>query len=752
VLELTEGLEMTLYHRTLWVMLLACSPLTYGFVGGHGTAESPYQISTKAHLEAVNDDLSAHYILINDIDFTHEPNYRHAVIAPIGDSWYSGGFRGRFDGNGKKIIGLTIHGEVFGEYYVGLFGAVEESGFVCDLAVENCHVSGIGRVGALAGENNGFILNCYTTGDISGDWAIGGLSGWNWGAIIGSYSAGRVNGNEIVGGLVGQNCGTLVSCYATGSVTGSVFTGGLAGSSSGVILRSYSSGPVIGSRVFGGLVGEFYSDDSVIVDCFWDTVTSGVEIAYTAYDSVESVYSPVYSTIGIAEGKTTLQMQLLSTFTTAGWDFVAETANGIQQIWQMPQESGYPQLSAFHDFVPVGLDGDGSESAPYLIGDANELAAIAHYNPDACYRLTNDIDLSGIHWLTAVIPYFSGRLDGNGFRINHLTITKGGFLGLIGLIGSGGEIYDLGLENVNIMGQCKYVGSLAAYNQRGIITNSYSTGSVCGEWLVGGLVAENEGAIKNCYSFVTVDGDEDVGGLVGCNGDLITESYATGAVTGQQSLGGLAGSNDELINCSYSTGSVDGTDYIGGFVGGNSDTINDCYSTGDVNAASSNVGGFAGLSYDSIIHCYSTGKVTGSGAYVGGFAGSCFSWCITDCYFPATAGPNNGFGTALSDFQMKQKSRFSGWDFLGESTHGDFDIWRLCMDGIATPKLSFEFAKHGDLACGDGVDIHDLLVLVEHWLTHDQQPSFYSLADVDSDGVVDLKDFSTLAENWLVEN
>ena len=40
------------------------------FAGGNGTLSDPYQISNVTQLQAINDNLSAHYELINDIDMS----------------------------------------------------------------------------------------------------------------------------------------------------------------------------------------------------------------------------------------------------------------------------------------------------------------------------------------------------------------------------------------------------------------------------------------------------------------------------------------------------------------------------------------------------------------------------------------------------------------------------------------------------------------------------------------------------------
>jgi hypothetical protein len=43
-------------------------------------------------------------------------------------------------------------------------------------------------------------------------------------------------------------------------------------------------------------------------------------------------------------GKTTAEMQMESTFTKAGWDFVAETENGTEDIWWIDEGQDYPRL------------------------------------------------------------------------------------------------------------------------------------------------------------------------------------------------------------------------------------------------------------------------------------------------------------------------------------------------------------------------------------------------------------------------
>ena len=344
--------------------------------------------------------------------------FTKAIIANVG------GFTGTFDGNDHKITNFTINGG--SNSYVGLFGYINSySSSVKNLGLENCSVSGLyfvgglagftygnitncystgsvsgasssGSVGGLVGESDGNITNCYSTGSVSGasssgsvgglvgltDYGsiitncystgsvsagsnskgIGGLMGVNQGGISNCYSTGSVSGasgSEYVGGLVGfnnniNNNSSISNCYSTSAVSGSAVIGGLVGYhlGNGNISNCYSTGAVTGSQILGGLVG-YNSGASVDVNgCFWDINTSGQTNSKGG------------------TGKTTTQMKTLSTFTSAGWDFTNETANGTNDYWRMCVDGvNYPQLNwgyaQYGDFACP--DGAGMEDLTYFV-------------------------------------------------------------------------------------------------------------------------------------------------------------------------------------------------------------------------------------------------------------------------------------------------------------------------------------------------------------------------------------------------
>jgi len=56
-------------------------------------------------------------------------------------------------------------------------------------------------------------------------------------------------------------------------------------------------------------------------------------ISHSFYDSETTGQSDT----GKGEPKATAEMQTLATFTSAGWDFSGESANGVDDIWAIVQ-------------------------------------------------------------------------------------------------------------------------------------------------------------------------------------------------------------------------------------------------------------------------------------------------------------------------------------------------------------------------------------------------------------------------------
>ena len=384
--------------------------------------------------------------------------------------------------------------------------------------------------------------------------------------------------------------------------------------------------------------------------------------------------------------------------------------------------------------------GTGEPNDPYLIYTVEDLVSIGSDpgSRDRHFELSQDIDLSGTTWSTALIPEFSRTFNGNGFTIRGLTIAGGDCLGLFGCLEPGSEVCDLGVLDVNVTGAGAYdVGALVGRNDRGHITRCYSTGIVSGDGYVGGLVGSNwygtvsdcnsagivtgrdevggligyndEGAVTRCHSAATVSGGESVGGLVGANcnygnGDgMLADCYSTGPVSGDWAVGGLVGYNEggNITRC-CSGGTVSGADTIGGLVGSNYEgTLTCCYSTGTV-ASESFAGGLVGYNdWGSVTHCYSTGAVSG-GDEVGGCVGT-NDGSVTGCFWDMDASgvtiSAGGFGLTTAAMVKVQTYLNAGWDLVEEAENGADDIWFMPVQDY--PRLSWEF-----LAFDSAVGVH----------------------------------------------
>jgi len=693
------------------------------YSGGTGEPNDPYQIATAADLIALGEtpeDYDKHFILTADIDL--DPNlpgrkvFDKAVIAP---GWGTL-FTGVFDGNGHTISHLTIIG---GCQILGLFG--HSGAYVKNLGVVDVNVIGSGSyVGGLVGHNAGSVTDCYSMGVVSVEdgSGVGGLVGVNWGQVIRCYSTGVVSGNSCVGGLVGVNYGELTQCYSTTTVIGTGGgIGGLVGVNdddgqfiAGIVTQCYSAGLVSGNSTVGGLVG---LNNGFTTTSFWDTQTSGQNQSAGG------------------TGKTTAEMQDPNTFMAAGWDLVGQP-DGPSDIWAMPEGGGYPilwwQLTPWPE-LPGFSGGSGEPNDPYLIATAEQLNSIG-YNPRlmTChFKLVRDLDLTGVPFYPigsgSFCPY-TGVFEGHGHEISHLTITGEYYLGLFGCLGSGAQVKDLGVVDVNIIGTEYPVGGLVGANY-GTVTHCYSTGVVSGNSCVGGLVGVNCGELTQCYSTGVVSGSHAVGGLVGGNYGELTQCYSTGVVSGSSGVGGLVGYSycDEFIGgivtqC-YSSGSVSGLSDVGGLVGSNDGSVTRCYSTGAV-SGDCWVGGLVGnqgpgqqtdYASVSVTQCYSTGAVSGR-SYVGGLVGGrhgMVALSVTGCFWDTqTSGQaTSDGGTGKTTAEMQTASTFVGW-----SVCEDAGVWTI-DEGSDYPRLAWEHrpgkvltARLSDFLTGSGSEDDPYLI------------------------------------------
>ncbi len=337
-----------------------------GCGGDGGTPSQNLEIYDWYDLNAVRNNLTGSYLLMNDLNST-TPGYTELASPtansgkgwqPIGEKNVTVTFIGIFDGQGYEISDLFIDRP--DEDYVGLFRRVIGGGVVRNVGVVNVDVTGGNFTGGLVGRNGGTMGNSYATGSVTGDEYVGGLVGENYynGIVSNSYSTGSVTGNLHVGGLVGRNDGTASNSYATGSVTGTFNTGGLVGGNvyTGTISNSYSTGNVTGTIYTGGLVGDIAHNNTISNSYSTGSVTGsnytgglvGKKSGGFVSNSFWNVQTSGQTWSAGGTGKNTTEMQDITTFSGATWDIT--TVGGLGErnpayIWNIVNNATYPFLS-----------------------------------------------------------------------------------------------------------------------------------------------------------------------------------------------------------------------------------------------------------------------------------------------------------------------------------------------------------------------------------------------------------------------
>jgi len=394
------------------------------YSGGSGEPNDPFRISTPEDLNDIGnheDHWDKHFILDGDVNLASYTGVQFNLIGGPYDDCFAGVFDGNdhtianftFTSPDSNFVGLFVStcdecvirnlrlqnvrvsgndiigglvgvnrgtisrcygaGSVSGNQMVG--GVVGLSfGSLVDCSADASVLALEYETGGLVGRNSGEILGCSTSGVVDGNYTTGGVVGENRGTILRSYSNGSVCGDGVIGGLVGRNMvfhsagmisccfaggtvkgdvslgglvgwnanGTITDCYASADVSGNAFVGGLVGDGGrGAILYSHAVGNVSGSSKTGGLIGGRYKD-SVVTSSFWDTQTT----------------CQVTSDGGTS--KTTAQMQIMSTFADAGWDFI--------EVWDIGENQTYP-------FIRTYLAGDINHDGVVDFRDITHLAA-----------------------------------------------------------------------------------------------------------------------------------------------------------------------------------------------------------------------------------------------------------------------------------------------------------------------------------------------------------------------------------------
>lgn len=543
-------------------------------------------------------DKLIHFQLTKDIDFGSDSNNFTNITT----------FYDYFDGNDHTLSGII--------YGAPIFDTVSDSKTkIVNLKISNTTIDHDREGGSIAGINNGSIENCHVSDSVyvygsdsqqSGNAAAlfchGGIAGRNKGTVSGCTSAATVfaknSGNYYYGGIVGYNEKTIKYCFYNGPRVWAPYNyGAISGNSGGTItLCLYNSSDTglmgaNGSDITGAARGYVLTTKS-------DGLSLAIEDNTESFDGNTDIQDDIITAIpnsNLLIVKKTIyapaQQELNITFTQKNLsDYISDdTLMLTLDYLGMETEPEITIIDVDNSFTctftmpsfDVGFysgykwTGSGTEATPYIISNLKQMDFLAlrvnilqrNYSGSS-FQLQNDLNLdsSSENNYTAIGGYydeaqreFCGTFDGNDKTISGINISKRGsndsdkYQGLFGIIGSGGSVKNLTLENSSI--------------------NAY--------FAAGGIAGLNSGSIENCNveRNVTISSDSYsscYGGIAGYNCGSIDSCASEATVSNTTAAGGIAGYNKEgsLSNCLYiapalnsTLTSITSTSYGGSLIG-----------------------------------------------------------------------------------------------------------------------------------------------------------------------------------------
>ncbi len=297
--------------------------------------------------------------------------------------------------------------------------------------------------------------------------------------------------------------------------------------------------------------------------------------------------------------------------------------------------------------------GSGTESDPYLIENAQQLAWLVYtinwdysrWTEGKYFLLTTDIDLNGNadnQWIpigagpsTESHKYFDGVFDGDFHEITGLYIDSNN-----------------AVNDNNSMWVSDYVGFFAELGANAQVKNLYLEGLIISIRKSGGFSGKN-GIFEYCISDV----------------DIKTSGT-------QSASAGIAAYGNPTVRFSANLGDINGTNGVGGIIGFNG-TVENCYNMGDIEGVDV-VGGIAGRSMK-IKNCYNVGEIVydANANYVGAIVGMKPSGgTVSNCYYleGCIADPNEYGEPKTADFMRSQ-------DFVN-LLNNDITIWKMDTEYI----------------------------------------------------------------------
>ena len=563
-------------------------------------------------------------------------------------------FCGIFDGQGHTIKGIKLTADGSAQ---GLFRYLTDTALVQNLTVfTQINPGGSrSRLGAIAGQNAGSILDCRVHCKISGANYVGGIVGTNTvtGIVDGCLVVGEVCGEHFVGGIAGENMGVIRNCennapvnitaqqnsvkitdISIETVTNSealntvTDIGGIAGNSTGVI-RSCINHADVGYQHMGYNIGGLAGTQvGYITECENYGFIQGRKEVGGLVGQMEPVSVIEYTedTLQILKGQLATMTGLVNRTSSNAQKNAGSINTYIGALESQTQNA----RDAIEALIPEGDD--------FILPDADSLLAAQSTLSNSLTSMTGSV--RGIANATRnTVNSLSRDLQAVSSQISAMSQT-------------------IGEADENIGGTITDVSDLdTPEDLTGKVERSVNYGGILGDMNIGGIAGAL--AVENDLDLLE-DWEEYGEESMNFNSELravVLDCSNHGAVTGlKENVGGIAGwQSMGLVKASTNTGNLDGEN-------------------------ASHVGGISGISTGFIRGCNAKCEIHGS-TYAGGIAGS--ASIVTDSLsLVKLVGVSEKVGAILGDREEP----------TAEEENPIADNYYLCVDGDigAIDSISYE--------------------------------------------------------------
>lgn len=580
------------------------------FSSGDGSSGDPYVIASCSGVEAIENDLTASYVLGSDLDCSSSGN---AIV--IGDE--TDPFTGTFSGDGHTIA-INIEST---SNSIGLFSRASGA-TISDVQVDGSVVTTGTNAGGLVGyaSDNTSIDRVLNNSSVRASTNAGGLVGYADNShLTDVYNKGEISlsGSSTAGGIVGyfDNNSSITNAYNSGPVGWAneerYHLGGIVGwrhyNGTSTISNSFNVGPVRSSYLFnayGGITGADIPSMETLADGYTNNW-------YDGYKTGHAICA--ISNSGTLFGSETGKCEQVNADSLNPNYFKSELTSAPMSAWSsgvwQPVVGGYPELISIDgdevDNSPFTA-GNGTNGNPYIVSSCSQLTYLA-YSSGAYFSLNQDLDCLSLG--NAVIigdatHIFTGVFDGQGHKItiaiDNPTTTHTGLFRR----SSGATIKNLWVDGSIINANANDVGGVLGLGDANTLISSVrSTVSISGTGHnYGGIVGfmQGNGVVSDSYWTGTINAQSTAGGIAGfLYASYVDHAYSTGSVTTTaDEAGGIVGymSSDSGVLTTFSAAHISLTPNSGGIIGNLfSGTVDGSYWDSTTSGISNCVGSVPGL-------------------------------------------------------------------------------------------------------------------------------------------------------------